>query len=309
MQSVLTDVKGVPIAQGFDRVGRLTSLGYNDPANTYDVDFAYDVAGNRTTMSEYNNSSHIAANLKRETSFGYDDLRRLTSVGFDNNGNGTVDETVSYDYDLSGNRTGLTLPNNDAIAYQYDEQGRLIGLTNWDDQHSDFHYDGVGRHVGTQRANGLLTDYHYDAAGRLRRIRHLAGTSLRALFAYAVDGRGNRTQAYEKVATNTNVDDTLIHSDTEVTFPAGSWSLVSGFYETDQFSGRMEIAYSGDEALLTVGVGPNHSLFDIYINGWFWRSFSGYAATAGEKIIHIPESHHPTRGDQWETGDPQPGRP
>ena len=289
MQSVLTDVKGVPISQGFDRVGRLTSLGYNDPANTYDVDFAYDVAGNRTTMSEYNNSSHIAANLKRETSFGYDDLRRLTSVGFDNNGNGTVDETVSYDYDLSGNRTGLTLPNNDAIAYQYDEQGRLIGLTDWDDQHSDFHYDGVGRHVGTQRANGLLTDYLYDSAGRLRRVRHLAGTSLRALFAYAVDGRGNRTQAYEKVATGTTVDDTLTKSDTEVTFPAGTWTDDGSLKKTVQFSSRMEIAYSGDEALLTIGVGPDHGLFDVYLNGWFWRSFDGYADSDGEKVIHIPE--------------------
>jgi hypothetical protein len=31
-------------------------------------------------------------------------------VGFDNDGNGTVDETVSYEYDAGGLRTKLTLP-------------------------------------------------------------------------------------------------------------------------------------------------------------------------------------------------------
>ena len=272
------------VEREFDRLGRLNNIDYGSPTVTPDVALAYDVAGNRVKMTENDGTSDI-----RITNFGYDDVRRLTSVGFDNDGNGSDDETVSYAYDAGGLRTQMTLPGSKVIAYSYDARGRLIGLTPWDDQHSDFHYDRVGRHVGTQRANGLLSDYHYDAAGRLRRVRHLAGSSLRGQFSYAVDGRGNRIQALERVATATTVSDTLTKSDTEVTFPAGTWTDDGSFKKTVQFSGRMEIAFDGDEALLTIGTGPDHSLFDVYINGWHWRAFDGYASVSGEKVIHIPK--------------------
>lgn len=56
-------------------------------------------------MSENNGMSDI-----RKTNYAYDDLHRLASVGFDNDGNGTVDETVSYEYDNGGVCTKLTMP-------------------------------------------------------------------------------------------------------------------------------------------------------------------------------------------------------
>ncbi len=51
----------------------------------------------------------------------------------------------------------------------------------------------------------------------------------------------------------------------------------------------MQIAYTGDEALLTVGVGPDHGIIDISINGWFWRRCNTYAETASEQVIHLPQ--------------------
>ncbi len=281
-RSTLTDGKGLTTTQDYDRLGRLTSLSYGDPTNTYDVDFAYDGAGNPASMSEYNHASHATANRQRETTYRYDHLRRLTQV----NQHG---QTVRYAYDAAGNRTLLTLPDNNTIAYHYDAVGQLIGLTDPDNQHSDFHYDGVGRHVGTQRPNGLLSDYAYDPASRLRRVQHHADGSLRALFAYELDANGNRTRAYEKVAQSTTVTATYNKSSSQVTFPRGTWTDAGDFKQTAQFSGRMQIAYTGDEALLTIGTGPDHGQVDLYINDNYWRRFDAYTAQPGERVLHLPQ--------------------
>ncbi len=272
-----------------NRLGRLTSIRYGDPTTTPDVAFAYDIAGNRTQMTERTGTTD-----NRITHFGYDDQRRLTSVGFDSNGDGTVDETVRYSYDAGGNRTQMTLPGSKTITYSYDANGRLIGLRDWDDQPSDFHYDQVGRHVATQRPNGLSSDYAYDPASRLRRVRHRAGSSLRGQFNYTVDGRGNRTRAFERLAQSTTVSATLTKTDTAVTFTRGTWTDAGDFKQTAQFSGRMQIAYTGDEALLTIGTGPDHGQFDLYINDTYWRRFDAYATTPAERVIHLPQVPTPT---------------
>ncbi len=51
----------------------------------------------------------------------------------------------------------------------------------------------------------------------------------------------------------------------------------------------MQIAYTGDEALLTIGTGPDHGQVDLYINDTYWRRFNTYTAQPGEKVLHIPE--------------------
>ncbi len=51
----------------------------------------------------------------------------------------------------------------------------------------------------------------------------------------------------------------------------------------------MQIAYTGDEALLTIGTGPDHGMIDISINGRYWRRFNTYATTPAERVIHLPQ--------------------
>ncbi len=68
-----------------------------------------------------------------------------------------------------------------------------------------------------------------------------------------------------------------------------TWTDDGAYKKTTQFSGRMQIAYTGDEALLTIGTGPDHGMIDISINDWFWRSFNTYATTPAERVIHLPQ--------------------
>jgi RHS repeat-associated protein len=41
------------------------------------------------------------------------------------------------------------------------------------------------------------------------------------------------------------------------------------------------------EATLTMGTGPDHSIYDVYIGGSLWQSFDGYAAAAGQRNIVV----------------------
>jgi RHS repeat-associated protein len=274
------------VQRDFDRLGRPASIQYGDPANTPDVDFGYDAAGNRTRMTEYSGAGFT--NPVRETLYSYDTVRRLTSVGFDTDADSSVDETVTYEYDTGGLRTTLTLPGGtDSITYVYDTKGQLVKMTDWDGHVADFHYDDVGRHIATIRSNRLATDYRYDPAGRLRRLRHLIGTKVRTQFLYEVNGRGSRTQAYEYLAQPSTVVSTHDKDDGAVSYSQGTWSDHGDFKESSDTYARMAVEFTGNEAVLTFGVGPDHSLFDVYINATLWESFDGYAASAGERSVNI----------------------
>lgn len=284
----ITGAANYQVQRVFDRLGRPLQILYGSPSTTPDVTFGYDVAGNRVRMSEYSGASFT--NRSRETTFGYDDLHRLTSVGFDNDGNGSVDQTVSYGYDAGGLRTRLTLPGNLSVTYSYDAKGQLISLTDWDNQKTAFAHDAASRMVAAERANGLRSRYHYDAGGRLRWLRHTAGKQTLAHFAYDVDKRGNRTQATEMLAQPATTNDVTISHNDKGIVANGSWANMGGFKETTQIAAALLMGFVGDEATLTMGTGPDHGFYDLYINGSLWQSFDGYAAVAGERTLQIPLS-------------------
>ena len=196
-----TGASSYNVQRDFDRLGRLTAINYGDPTVTPDVTVTYDSAGNRASMVEDDGSNDI-----RKTTYGYDAARRLTSVAFDADADNTPEHTVTYDYDVSGRRTAMTVDGL-TVQYQYDETGQLVGMTDWDSQVSDFSYDGVGRHILTERANDLDSSYTYDAAGRLTGMLHQdnSGTPVKlAEFGFTLDGRGNRVQASERVRRSDN---------------------------------------------------------------------------------------------------------
>lgn len=282
----VTGAADYTVQRDFDALGRLLSMSYGDPASTPDVRFAYDKAGNRSTLSEYNGSDFT--DLIRETAFAYDDVRRLTSVDFDTDGDSSVDESVSYEYDAGGLRTRLTLPSSLEVVYTYDQRGQLVSLTDWDDQKTQFAYDLARRHIATERANGFRSRYRYDAAGRLKRLRHAQSSKTFAHFEYQMDKRGNRTQALELLANPATSSDTTIAYNDKGLLLSGSWAAVSGFQESTQPTAALKLMFLGDEATLTIGTGPDHSIYDVYIGGSLWQSFDGYAASADERDIIIP---------------------
>jgi len=283
-RTTLSDPNGHDTERDFDRLGRPASIAYGDPTITPDVTFAYNAAGVRTLMSESDGTSII-----RETHYGYDNLRRLTSVGFDDDGDTSIDQNVSYEYDAGGLRTRLTLPGSLEVIYTYDARGQLVSLTDWDSQTTRMDYDLAGRPIASQRANGLRSRYDYDASGRLKLLRHSKGFRTLAQFEYEVDGRGNRTQARETLAHPATSSDTTFAYDADTIIYVGTWTddAVNGFKVTDGIAASLKLLFFGDEATLTVGTGPNHGLFDVYIDKTLWNTFDGYAASTGTLNIDI----------------------
>ncbi|MEP6983953.1 MAG: RHS repeat-associated core domain-containing protein [Chloroflexota bacterium] len=284
------EVADYDVHRDFDRLGRLRIIDYNptdpDPGlhySTPNVTFNYDPAGNRILMAENDGTDDV-----RKTNYNYDRVHRLTAASFDTEGDGSVIETVSYEYDAGSLRTKLTLPGNLDIVYTYDLRGQLVSLTNWDSQKTQFAYDNVGRHIVTERANRLRSRYLHDAAGRLRQLRHTNDSKTIAHFEYSVDGRGNRTQALEALVKHDTGTTTISNTDSSILY-RGAWSAVSGFQESIEFSASLAFLFLGsDNVMLKMGQGPDHSIYDVYIGGSLWQSFDGYAASSNEVTISIP---------------------
>jgi RHS repeat-associated protein len=272
----LTTPEGYGPTRVYDRLGRMETLEYGSPTNTPDVTFAYDMAGNRSAMTEDDGTNTI-----RKTDYSYDDVRRLTQVDFDTNGDSTIDETVSYEYGLGGQRTKLTLPGSLDVTYEYDAKGRLVSLTDWDGQQTRLAYDNANRQIALERANGLRTRAVYDVAGRLRKLRHDKSGRTLAHFAYEVDKRGNRTQALECLPHPATTNDTVYAYDDASIVYHGVWSDSSPYKVTSSYA-SLGVGFFGTQAELIVGKGPDHGIFDVYVDGALWRSFDGYDASTGD---------------------------
>lgn len=271
------------VQQDFDRLGRLTDVTYPDADVTPDVSFSYDISGNRTAMLE---TDSLSTNV-RETQYSYDAMNRLTQVQLDRDGNGTFDEAVQYNYDERGLRTRLVIdPDGDnlQVTYVYDEKGRLVSLTDWDAQTTIYEYDHLNRHTDTLHSNGVQSRYDYDAAGRLQHLRHRDGYDTLAAFKYEVDARGNRIKTWETLAGEVR---TIVSGDNEIS-ERGSWVTGGMFYETGEWDAALTLSVWGNQDVkLTIGTGPDNSIFDIYIDGTLYISPDGYSATQDEREIDL----------------------
>jgi RHS repeat-associated protein len=284
MRTQVTNPLSQAVRQVTDGAGRLRTLEYlsESPKLTPDVTFTYDKLGNRTLMSESNGVGTV-----RRTGYNYDKANRLTSAAFDKNGDGTTDETVSYAYDMSGRCTRLTLPGNLNVTYSYDTRGQLVSLTDWNSGGTDYAYDGVGRLKGILRQGGFRSVYDYDRSSRLRTMRHVKDGNTLGHFAYTVDKRGNRTSALEVLPRATAGNMLFGISDPAVHYYSGSWATVGSFRESTNATAALRVLCLGG-VTLTMGTGPDCSIYDISVNGGLWKSVDGYATSAGSTSIPLP---------------------
>jgi RHS repeat-associated protein len=283
-QVIVTKPDGTQTTRDFDRLGRPRQVDYGNPADTYQVTFAYNAAGNPSQMVENDGTAD-----KRITGYEYDGARRLKKAQFNTDGIGGWDEEVAYTYDLGGQRTTLTLPGSLAVTYTYDCKGQLVSLTDWDGHQTRFAHDNANRLVAAERANDLISRYRYDAAGRLRLLRHTRGARTLAHFAYEVDKRGNRIQALELLAHPATMGDTVYAYNDKSILYQGTWTddAVNSMKVAAGFSASLKLMFVGSAATLTVGVGPDHGMFDVYVSGSLWQSFDGYAAASGTRDIAL----------------------
>ena len=180
----------------YDPQGRVLTQTRNSQTMT----FTYDAVGNRATRTDY---------LGHVTSYTYDDLNRLTNVGYtgasgenasytnddlsrlltavnaagtvtftyDNRGRLKTEEDVfghdlEYSYDAAGRKTLLKLDASNHTAYAYDNANRLTTLTDEASNDFTFAYDNANRLTSRVMPNGVTSTYTYDNMSRLKRLKY-----------------------------------------------------------------------------------------------------------------------------------------
>jgi len=101
--------------------------------------------------------------------------------------------TVSYQYDVLGRRTQMTVPNQSPVAYAYDAASRLTSITPGTSI-VQFSYDAANRRTTLTLPNGITTQYGYDAASHLSALTYQLGATTLGDLLYLYDAAGNRIQ-------------------------------------------------------------------------------------------------------------------
>jgi len=123
------------------------------------------------------------------TEYGYDAASRPARVDIDDDGDGVIDRTETYDYDANGNR----YPSG-ATEVDVDAQDRL---KSWGDL--EFTYTDHGTlSTRTDTVSNETTTYTYDAFGHLRRVELPDGSSI----THGVDAKEERLKGRSMSSTD-----------------------------------------------------------------------------------------------------------
>ncbi|MFJ4030156.1 RHS repeat-associated core domain-containing protein [Paenarthrobacter sp. NPDC089989] len=190
-----TDALNRSTTYSYDAAGQLT--GKTDPSNRTTT-FTYNTAGDKTATSYSDGitpnesftytSLHQLATITDGTgtsTITYDSLGRLTSK---TNGAG---KTIAYAYDLVGNITSQTYPNNQPVTRAYDDANNLVSLTDWLNNTTTFATNLDGHPATTTYANGITSTTTYDDNRLITGIDVANTTGTIASFGYTRNDNGN----------------------------------------------------------------------------------------------------------------------
>jgi YD repeat-containing protein len=246
----ITDARNATTTFAYNNRRLPTSITYGVTGNvaaTPNVSFAYDAAGNRTSMTDGLGS----------VSYSYNTLSQLTSETRTFTGVGSFG--LSYAYNLAGELTSITNPWSAQVGYSYDNTGRPTAVTGSG-------YGGVSSYVGsmTYRAFGLkqmaygnsrTLSLQYD--NRLRLTQWDLPGVLRMRYGYGWESTG-------RVEFVRNVDD----------------ETLDRYYGYDHV-GRLGVSRSGSEARLAIGEQVPLAYDGPYSHGYQYDQFGNITYREG----------------------------
>lgn len=183
------DGAGVETFLEYDALNRPVALG----SGNLRYEYAYDLGGRRTSIF-----TRVEGDVVEATALDYDLNDRLVAKA------DPTGHVLAYAYDPVGNRIGLNVSNVLAITYAYDERNRLVEIAG-NGKTTQFGYDAAGQRTNAVWPNETHAAYAFDDAGQLLALVHgranPPGEPL-ALFSYAYDLSGNRTNMITLEGTN-----------------------------------------------------------------------------------------------------------
>lgn len=174
--SQVTDPDGVALDYQYDAAHYLRYIV--DAAGNY-IHYRYDLKGNRTGESIYDNSNV----LKRTVTYAHDRRNRVSRITLAND----LSQVTDLVHDAVGNLTQETDGNNHTTVHQYDALNRLFRTVNALSQETNYGQDVNDRPTVVTAPNDLSTRYEYDDLGYLlKEISPARGTTR-----YTYDAAGN----------------------------------------------------------------------------------------------------------------------
>lgn len=193
----------------YDAGGRLTDLEHRTGpgAGTLIADYAYqyDLDGRLTQKTENSTT----------TTYGYDDIGQLTSVG-----------SAAYSYDATGNRT--------MSGYVTGDGNRMTSDGTW-----TYTYDLDGNLTGKSKS-GESWAYAYDLNGQMTSADHPVGGSAAGRVEYAYDAFGNRVERKEYNGSS------VLTADAEYVLDGWDTAKPGGSVGTEAFDAVLDLDGSGN---------------------------------------------------------------
>jgi len=287
---------GILTQYGYDPRLRLASITTAPATNTSSpliaFGYAFDDASNIKIIYDYRPTSVVPAeNPRRNTQvFGYDDLYRITSVGYALGAPGvtTIDGgSISYNYDRIGNMLAQTssISDSDPITglpvadLGQMSSGGALGRMGRMGRNAG---DPPGPHALTQiqSTNSSTRTYPYDANGNMTIIDGLTNTwdfkdrlvavensQMRAQYIYDyTDRRTTKNVAYKPGATNLDTHITTLYIDKY--FEVREHDAPTKFiWNGNTRVARVTGSFSGNQRVQRVRVWPGLNLVSIAVNG------------------------------------------
>ena len=250
LPQTVTDARGAVTSYIYNARDMVTQINYSvsgSVAATPNVTFAYDAAGNRTSMTDGLGS----------VSYTYNTISQLTSEQRTFTGVGSY--TLSYAYSLGGQLNSITNPWGAQVGYVYDKVGRLANVTG-------SNYAGVSSYVNSTAyrafglkqmnyGNGLSLSLQYD--NRMRPTQWSIPAVLRMQYSYTSERSG-------RVEFARNLDD----------------ETLDRYYSYDNV-GRLVVAKSGNEARLAIGEQVSQVNNGPYSHTYTYDQFGNTTARQG----------------------------
>ena len=229
--TAVVDALGQRYTFDYDALSRVTTA----TRAGLQMSFAYNVVGNRTGRTDYNNmtTGYAYDALNRLTkitypdastvNYGYDKLSQMTSAA---NINGTVSfvydslgrttsttdvwgQVLNYTYDSNDRRTKLSFGATTNATYAYDVVNQLTKITDSANQAVAFAYDAAGKLTSKTLPNGVAASYTYDGLDRLTGLKDTKGKVVIADNQYSYNNGGDITRNIDQSGTHVYGYDTV----------------------------------------------------------------------------------------------------
>ncbi len=228
----------------YNRAGLLSEV--EDITRKKTVRYAYD--------SRYNRIKTELVPDKTVISYGYDNLSQLVSL------KPSPGREYRFDYDASGRRSGLSLPNGIKTSYRYDKSGKILevlslnkkGLTVFRESYT---YKPSGLISSRTDMKNRMTTYGYDKMNRITELRYPDG----GLERFNYDSAGNILNQENTSGTISSVygpSDQLIRSgeDTFEHDPNGNVTKKTGkqgvtAYQYDDLNRLRRVTFGSDRKI------------------------------------------------------------